>query len=246
MLKLLLAAITLGLAPPGFAGVLYDGGDPDGTLGLGLVSGTDGSPIVHFTISKATVYDDFVVPAGGWTITGLGGHFATQVPTGYWLAWEIRTGMSEGVGGTLVTQGYSIPTVTPDGFDYGQTGYYLEAALPTENYDAIELGPGTYWLGLYWNNYIGRPGTIPYIRGTSGANGVGGPFTNGSYWNAPDFGIDFHNPAGDVGIDNVDVSYRILGVSGVSAVPEPGSWLLLSMGLGLAVIGLRRRRGVTW
>ena len=242
MLKPFLAVIALVLSPPGFAGVLYYGGDPDATLGLGLVSGTDGRPIGPLTLSKATVYDDFVVPAGGWTITGLGGHFATEVPTAYWLTWEIRTAMSEGVGGTLVTQGQSTPTVTPDGFDYGQTGHYVEVALPTENYDAIELGPGTYWLGLYWNNWIVHPGTIPYVRGTSGANGVGGPFTNGSYWNAPDFGIDFHNPAGDVGITNVDVSYRILGVSGVSSIPEPGSWLLVITGLGLAVIGPRRWR----
>lgn len=242
MLKHFLAVIALGLSSPGFADVLYYGGDPDATAGLGLVSGTDGSPIVYFVISKATVYDDFVVGAGGWTITGLGGHFATGVPTAHWLAWEIRTGMSEGVGGTLVMQGQAIPTVTPDGFDFGQTGYYVEAALPTPNYDAIELGAGTYWLGLYWQNYISRPGSIPYIRGTSGTNAVGGPFTNGSSWNAPDFGIDFHNPAGDIGIANLDVSYRILGVSGVPPIPEPGSWLLMITGLGMAVIGPRRWR----
>ena len=243
MLKLVLAVIALGLAPSGFAGVLYYGGDPDAILGTGLVSGTDGRPIVPWlVINKATVYDDFVVPAGGWTITGLGGHFATEVPIAYWLSWEIRMGMSEGVGGTLVTQGNWIPTVRPDGFDYGLTGYDLEVALPTKYHDAIELGPGTYWLGLYWSNYIFRPGTIPYVRGTSGANRVGGPFTNGSYWNAPEFGIDFSNPAGNLGIDNVDVSYRILGFSGVSPIPEPGSWLLVSMGLGLAAMRPRRWR----
>ena len=96
MLKPFLAVIALVLSPPGFAGVLYYGGDPDATLGLGLVSGTDGRPIGPLTLSKATAYDDFVVPASGWTVTGLGGHFATEVPTAYWLAWEIRTGMSEG------------------------------------------------------------------------------------------------------------------------------------------------------
>jgi hypothetical protein len=144
--------------------------------------------------------------------------------------------MSEGVGGTLVAQGQAIPTVTPDGFDLGLSGYFVEATLPAPNYDAIELSPGTYWLGLYWQNYISHPGSIPYVRGTSGTNAVGGPFTNGSYWNAPDFGIDFHNPAGDVGIDNVDVSYRILGVA---SIPEPGAWLLMITGLGLAAIGPR-------
>lgn len=240
MLKLFLAVIALGLASPAFAGVLYYGGDPDATLGVGLVSGTDGRPIVHFNINKATVYDDFVVPASGWTITGLGGHFGTEVAIAYWLAWEIRTGMSEGDGGTLVAQGNTIPTVTPDGFNLGLSGYYVEATLPTPYDDAIELGPGTYWLGLYWRNYISRPGTIPYIRGTSGSNGVGGPLTNGSYWNAPDFGVNFLDIAGDVGIDNVDVSYRILGV--VSSIPEPSSWLLLSTGLVLAVIRPRRWR----
>jgi len=242
MLKPFLAVIALVLSPPGFADVLYYGGDPDATAGLGLVSGTDGRPIVPYTLSKATVYDDFIVPAGGWTITGLGGRFATEVPTAHWLGWEIRTGMSEGMGGTLVMQGQAIPTVTPDGFNYGQTGYHLQVALPTPNYDAIELGPGTYWLGLYWQNYLSFPGTIPYLRGTSGVNGVGGPFTNGSYWNAPDFGIDFHNPAGDLGIANLDVSYRILGVAGVSSVPEPGAWLLMISGLGWAVIRPRRWR----
>jgi hypothetical protein len=147
--KLCLAAIAFGLAPAAFADVLYYAGDPNG-LG-GVVSGADGRPSDGFTVNKARLYEDFVVPAGGWTITGLGGNFVTEAPTAYWLEYEIRTGVSEGVAGTLLYWGSFIPAITPNGFDYpvpngfdGTTGYYVEVTFSPLAEVPIGLSPGEY------------------------------------------------------------------------------------------------------
>jgi len=259
----LVAASVLGLAPAAFADVLYYAGDPNG-LG-GVVSGADGKPFDGFTVNNARLYDDFVVPAGGWTITGLGGNFATEVPFAYWLEYEIRTGVSEGVPGTLLYWGNFFPTVTPNGFDVPvppdgfneATGQYVELTLSSHDeippewkpgeYShnvPIELGPGTYWMTLYWQNYIDRrrPGTLPYILPTSGANRVGGPFSNVSIWDTPGLGNSLNViPAYGVD-DHLDFSYRILGTPGRSDVPEPATWLLISTGLCVGTAWQRRRR----
>jgi hypothetical protein len=84
-----LVAIALGLAPTAFAGVLYYAGDPNGYGGV--VSGTDGMPFNGFETHDARLYDDFVVPAGGWTITGFGGNFVTEAPLAYWPHISILT-----------------------------------------------------------------------------------------------------------------------------------------------------------
>lgn len=256
-----LVALALGLAPAAFADVLYYAGDPNG-LG-GVVSGADGRPFDGVTPNNARLYDDFEVPAGGWTITGLGGNFVTEAPTTYWLEYEIRTGVSEGVPGTLLYWGFDIPTVTPNGFDlpvppngfHGRTGHYVELTLSSHDeipeewkpgeYNhlvPLELGAGTYWLTLYWQNYIRNPGTLPYILPTSGANRVGGPFSNVSIWDAPGL-VNSTNIVPAYGVDDhLDFSYRMLGTAGISNVPEPGTWLLIGTGLCVGTAWRRRRR----
>jgi len=256
-----LLAIALGLAPAAFADVLYYAGDPNG-LG-GVVSGADGRPFDGFTVNNARLYDDFVVPAGGWTITALGGNFATEAPTAYWLEYEIRTGVSEGVAGTLLYWGSTIPAITANGFDVpvppdgfnGTTGHYVEFALSSldeiplgsepgeySHNVPIELGPGTYWMTLFWRNYIIRPGALPYILPTSGANRVGGPFSSASIWDTPGLGNSM-NIIPDYGVDDhLDFSYRIQGNAGISDVPEPETWLLISTGLCVGTAWRRRRR----
>jgi len=233
MKKLRAAAIALVLAQLASASTLYYGGDPDGFSAL--VSGASwNTPLNPTSQNISWLYDDFVVPSGGWTITALGGNFVTEVPTAYWLEYHIRTGVSEGSPGTLVAFGYDVPTVTPNGFDFGQqTGFYVELTFPLTNFDVIELPPGTYWLSLFWHNYIVVPGAIPYITTTSGANAVGGPFSNRSYWHAPDFGLEYIDPAPLLGLENVDFSYRISGTLEITATPEPRMWLLIGTSLGL-------------
>src|SRR5690242_18177419 len=60
----------------------------------------------------ARQYDDFVVPDGGWTVTGVFAHTdmpATPVSQAYW---EIRSGMGLGNGGTLIASGVAAATQT--------------------------------------------------------------------------------------------------------------------------------------
>ena len=70
----------------------------------------------------ASVYDDFIVPSGsGWNVTAV---FSDNLPntrvTG--ANWEIRQGVSEGNGGTLIASG---TTITPVVTDTGRSGFRI-------------------------------------------------------------------------------------------------------------------------
>src|SRR5205814_9755995 len=63
----------------------------------------------------ARVYDDFNVTGGGWTVTSVfSDNLENTNVTG--ATWEIRQGISEGNGGTLIASGMTMtPVVTPTG-----------------------------------------------------------------------------------------------------------------------------------
>ena len=96
-------------APPGS---LWYNGDFNGVNGLANELNT--------LVSQAAVYDDFDVTAPlGWNVTALfSDNLLAGNPTPVIIAadWEIRTGVSEGNGGTLVASGTTnSPLVIPTG-----------------------------------------------------------------------------------------------------------------------------------
>jgi hypothetical protein len=205
---------------PAAAGTLWYNGDFDG------VSGQINQ--INTGFPTAAVYDDFLVPSGGWTInTVWSNNFVdTTVSQAHW---EIRSGVSQGDGGTLVASGTDSATQTATGryFDYfGMNEYTIQVSGLNVN-----LGPGTYWLNvspmgsgsMWWRNAT-----------TSGANAIGQPPAgNYSFFYVPDpdFNIIFQAMTSEFS----------MGVGEGSQVPLPPSAILLGSGL-LGLAGWRRFR----
>lgn len=193
--------------------------------------------------SYSYVYDDFVVPAGGWTVNSVwsNNRFTSGVVVTA-ATWEIRSGVSAGNGGNWVNGGSAIPTLTDTG--RGTEGY-TEYQVLISGLD-FHLDPGTYWLKV---TPVKNPGdNYSYNSATSGLNAVGEPAgDNGnSYWtwfyhagNGSEGGASFMNVNDYLGYP-VDYS---MGIDGSSPVPLPASLPLLGSGLlGLLGWGYRRRK----
>ncbi len=135
-------------------------------------SGLAGRPNFFFREGEFyRVYDDFVVPAGGWTVVGVfsNNRMADAIITK--ASWEIRRDMKPGKGGKKVASGVSdakqirIPGTGP--FPQSASiGYRIQV-------DGlhVRLKPGRYWLSVA---PIGS-GDRWYINGTLGKNAVGDP-----------------------------------------------------------------------
>lgn len=95
------------------------------------------------------IYDDFVVPDSGWTITGVFAHLQMDFSGVEAAFWEIRTGLFEGDGGTVIASGVSpaAQILNPSSayaYVNGRDtliGYRI--AVDGLN---VPLAPGRYWL----------------------------------------------------------------------------------------------------
>jgi hypothetical protein len=123
------------------------------------------------------VYDDFVVPAGGWTVVGVFSINRMDFEGVTKAAWEIRKDMLPGKGGKKVASGVSpatqirVPGLGPFPAD-ALIGYRIQVGGLN-----VHLDPGRYWLSVA---PVGKNAAW-YVCGTQGANAVGDPKgTNGS------------------------------------------------------------------
>lgn len=181
------------------------------------------------------VYDDFIVPASErWNVTAV---FSNNLMNffGALAHWEIRQGLSPGVGGTVVASGDSPATTTPTG-RICSSGY-SEFRVEAKGLD-VTLGPGRYWLVVA---PIGAGFGLSFVSSTSGANAIGMP--PGNNGNAFFDGSFIFASADQLsGIPLLDFS---LGLEG-TVVPEtascplgqgfwkthPGAWPVTSLTLG--------------
>jgi hypothetical protein len=205
----------------GPGGVNTAGGHlPDSTLWYnGDFDGVNGLANGQNTGFTAAVYDDFNVTGPGWNVNAVFTNDLLSTAAGITTAnWEIRSGVSEGNGGTLLFSGLNAPvTVTPTG-------------------RSVTLGAGTYWLSV---QPIGNGSEISYNSSTIGANCIGTPCGNNdnAFFNSASFGFNFHTTTDpQFGPGNIDFSDGVIG----TVVPEPATWALL--GLGTLLVAVRRRR----
>jgi len=122
------------------------------------------------------VYDDFVVPPGGWTVVGVFSNNHMDFSGVTKAAWEIRRDMAPGKGGKKVASGLSRATQVPipdEGPSPGDpsAGYRIQV-------DGlhVRLAPGRYWLSVA---PVGRGGSVRggqwYADATLGKNALGDP-----------------------------------------------------------------------
>ncbi|HRI12179.1 MAG TPA: PEP-CTERM sorting domain-containing protein [Verrucomicrobiota bacterium] len=206
----------------------------------GYADGVGSVPTGNNTIGPALriVYDDFTFDLSG-KIVGfeMVGRDNTGAPVG--MYYEIRTGMSEGNGGTLLFSGTTLSAVAGDlplNGDYGTpppgTGNYRW-------YDSgpsspIQLDPGTYWIGLAPVQQFGSFD----LATTVGLGSVGHPIDDGNA-----FYSDSSDPLKSfASLGSSDFSLRVVTESTV-IVPEPTTSALLGLGSLMIWFGLRKRAG---
>jgi len=123
----------------------------------------------------ARVYDEFEVPAGGWTVVGV---FSDNGLYGFppvtHAAWEIRRGMRPRHGGKIVAKGVSPATQRPD--PSVTPRYPADEAAKHFRIQVgglrVTLPPGRYWLSVA---PVGNGQS--YISATRGTNAVGAPLS---------------------------------------------------------------------
>ncbi|MDQ2986157.1 MAG: PEP-CTERM sorting domain-containing protein [Armatimonadota bacterium] len=203
---------------------LWYGGDFDGRAAL-----HDERSNYQGTVA---VYDNFLVTGGGWQVQAVFANLLFNYDS-EGADFEIRSGVSEGNGGTVVFSGSGLAeTQTATGRSWqGWTEYTVE--IDSLN---LFLTPGEYWLvvrsvtsGCGGGWYLSQAGT------TLGANSIGKPIGDGnSYFKSGSY--NFVQTGQFLGAGTWDFSF---GVNG-TVVPEPGTLVALASGIALLLL-LRRR-----
>jgi hypothetical protein len=159
---------------------------------------------------------------GGGVLGGLATNNLSRLnpATAYW---EIRSGVSEGNGGTLIASGTGGTFNQPTG-----RNEYTNFVGGLR----IGLGAGTYWMAVVPND----PGNAnrSFNSNTDGLNSMGNQTSGQQFFNSPFFGSNFMN-ANSQGVFNT------FSQAAYYAEPEPSSIVLLGSGL-VAVAGVVRRR----
>ena len=192
--------------PPCTPGPLWYNGDFNGVNGLSNEQNT--------IVGQSSIYDDFIVSSPGWHVTSVfSDNLEDTTVTG--ATWEIRSGVSEGNGGTLVASGMTTtPVVTPTRRClFGICEFIIEVTGLS-----VDLPPGTYWLNV---TPIGDLTGRSFDSDTSGTNCVGLPCGNddNAFINSTTFGYNFHSTSsGDIG--QLDFSMGVNGTTGCGT-PTP-------------------------
>jgi len=230
MKKILLFALV-AVAGAANAQTIFYGGDSDGRDGIADQSGG--------SVSDAYSYDNFNMV--GTTVTGL---FANMVESGTAVATQakyiIRTGVANGVQGTVVASGAGAVSRVATGrsvlgfqeFTYTMSGLN------------IALTNGTmYWFALALDK-TGQGGqsfvtTTDGANGTTNPNAIGTPIHDGrSFLDWQSAGFNMYDIAGPdlEGGGKWDLSQGVIA----QAVPEPAT--MAALGLGVAALLRRRNR----
>ncbi len=177
----------------------------------------------------ASSYQNFIVPTGQtWHVTGLFSNNLMGLNPGT-AFWSIRTGVSEGNGGTLIASGTSTATVTPT----GRSGFGFTEFNVAVNGLSITLGPGTYWMDVVPIDPSNA--NRSFNSNTFGSGSIGTDIADQAFWDSSFFGANFTN----ADTQGVFPAFSA-GVLGATIVPEPAT-LAVFGALAVGAFGVRRR-----
>jgi hypothetical protein len=142
--------------------------------------------------------------------------------------WEIRSGVSEGNGGTLIASGTGATSNQATGrADFGFIEYTNFVGGLNVNLDA-----GTYWMSVVPQD-TGNANRS-FNSDTDGTNGIGSYTANNQYFDSAFFGANFTN-ANSQGV------FSAFSHAAYGTIPEPSSMIMLGSGLLVAAGAFRRR-----
>jgi hypothetical protein len=225
MKKLLILCLAAVSVAANADSILWYGGDlnPNAANANGFASERNAS------VADAQSYDNFTLTSAA-QLTQVFGNFQDEFNGGCTTAfYDIRTGITEGNGGTSVASG----TISVTGTDQGMSIFGREVYRYQGNITPLNLAAGTYFLAMSPINAGEGRDFISTTDGTNSINNVGHPNGN-QYLNSSTFGVDYTNWQNLVGPGDWDLSYGVYG----DAVPEPASMAVLGVG---ALMLLRRR-----
>src|SRR5215471_19384896 len=202
--------VTASIEQP-TVGILWYNGDFDGVNALANEENT-----LIGSGEFASVYDDFIVSdSGGWDVTAVFSDNLLLNTTVTGATWEIRQGVSEGNGGTLIASGM---TMTPVVTRTGRGTFNLYEYMVEVTGLNVSLSPGTYWLNV---TPIGNGGGRSFDSNTSGANCVGTPCGNNqnAFFNSNFFGANFTSTANEG--QPSDYSMGVIGSVSGGGTPTP-------------------------
>lgn len=179
----------------------------------------------------AAVYQNFYAESN-ITVTGLfTNNLSTFVPTsGYW---EIRSGVSEGNGGTLIASGTGAVTNAPTGRNFMGDKEYTNAVSNLN----VSLATDQYWFAVVpvCTTCQGEA----FNTNSFGLFMIGKSDLNKEFFNSPS-GFHFAN-ANNVCLNCEFPTFSSGVYADANVMPEPGSLLLLGTGV-VGVIGALRRK----
>lgn len=193
----------------------------------------------------ALTYDNFTwTPgAGGGVIDTVGGNFhsfntvsGAVIDTAHW---EIRTGMSNNVGGALVASGSGSVSSYATAFTQGGSAVWGVSVDVTD----FALPAGNYWFGLAIGTTSVEPSaTSWFVASTSGTNGIGAPLGD-------NLSIYYQSLSNDSIVTWNYVESAIVNQGGtgydpsyfINEIPEPATMILAAMAT-LMIQSRRARR----
>jgi hypothetical protein len=175
------------------------------------------------------VYDSFTVPDGGWVVVGVfSNNQLFDAPAITQAAWELRSDVSSGYGGTLVAAGIGDAAVT---FVPALRAYRIQV-----DGLSVALAPGQYWLSV---TPVGPKFPQSYVCETVGGGASAGIGNEAAYY-APGFnalsgagpgGANLHfsqgvliarTPLTPAAAWQANIAYVVEQMPKVHSVPYPG------------------------